>query len=204
MATAGVSERRKGLLATMMKEVIYEAAVAVLTEHGLSGVTMDRVAEKAGVAKGSLYNYFPNKQALLEFVHDRTIEPMMHASAEIVVSDLPAIEKLQADFRLWFESIEQQRGLFTLLFMDYGIRELLKTVEETGRVYAVGQMAQVIRQGIEEGVFREVNAEKVANFLFGIARETCERQLATDADWPINQLVDEVIDFVLHGLAVAE
>jgi AcrR family transcriptional regulator len=56
-----LSERRKELLNSMMQNAIHSAAVAVLTEHGIGGMTMDRVAEKAEVAKGSLYKYFPQQ-----------------------------------------------------------------------------------------------------------------------------------------------
>ena len=53
-----LSATRKELLTTMMKEAIFEAATSVLCAHGVSGMTMDRVAAAAGLAKGSLYNYF--------------------------------------------------------------------------------------------------------------------------------------------------
>lgn len=44
---------------------VLEAAVQVLTKEGASRFTMARVAEKAGVSVGSLYQYFPNKAAIL-------------------------------------------------------------------------------------------------------------------------------------------
>jgi AcrR family transcriptional regulator len=48
-----LAERRKELLDSMMREAVYEGAVAVLTQFGLNGTTMDRVAAAAGIAKGS-------------------------------------------------------------------------------------------------------------------------------------------------------
>ena len=44
---------------------ILEAAVQVLAEEGAQHFTTVRVAEKAGVSVGSLYQYFPNKAAIL-------------------------------------------------------------------------------------------------------------------------------------------
>lgn len=44
---------------------ILEAAVQVLSRHGAQGFTTTRVAERAGVSIGSLYQYFPNKAAIL-------------------------------------------------------------------------------------------------------------------------------------------
>src|SRR5215471_8430533 len=44
---------------------ILQAAIRVLERHGASGFTTVRVAERAGVSVGSLYQYFPNKQSIL-------------------------------------------------------------------------------------------------------------------------------------------
>ena len=47
-----------------MVEAILTAAARVFVEDGLDGATTNRIAEVAGVSVGSLYQYFPNKQAL--------------------------------------------------------------------------------------------------------------------------------------------
>ncbi len=46
-------------------DAVLEAAVRILNDEGSHAFTMARVAEKAGVSVGSLYQYFPNKQAVL-------------------------------------------------------------------------------------------------------------------------------------------
>jgi len=50
---------------TELVAAILQAAVQVLAKHGAQGFTTARVAEKAGVSVGSLYQYFPNKAAIL-------------------------------------------------------------------------------------------------------------------------------------------
>ena len=52
--------RSEGLVATIL-----EAAIRVLAKEGAPRFTCARVAEKAGVSVGSLYQYFPNKAAIL-------------------------------------------------------------------------------------------------------------------------------------------
>ena len=46
-------------------EAIMEATVQVLLSHGMDRLTTTRVAERAGVSVGTLYQYYPNKQSLL-------------------------------------------------------------------------------------------------------------------------------------------
>ncbi len=57
-----------------MREDILTAAVRVLQKEGALRFTTPRVAEAAGVSVGSLYQYFPNKQALVFAIHTRTVE----------------------------------------------------------------------------------------------------------------------------------
>ena len=54
-------------------EAILTAAERVVAEHGVEGATTNRIAEVAGVSIGSLYQYFPNKAALVQIVRKRTI-----------------------------------------------------------------------------------------------------------------------------------
>lgn len=69
-------------------DAILDAAAAVLRTHGYDDTTTNRVAEKAGVSVGSLYQYFPNKQALVTALierHDRATWTVFteHATAAI-------------------------------------------------------------------------------------------------------------------------
>lgn len=50
------------------KQLITDAAVRVAAQHGISGASMDQIAEAAGVAKGSLYYNFKSKDAIFEEV----------------------------------------------------------------------------------------------------------------------------------------
>jgi AcrR family transcriptional regulator len=52
-------------------EAIFEATIQVLMSDGPGELTTTRVAERAGVSVGSLYQYFPNKQALFHAVNER-------------------------------------------------------------------------------------------------------------------------------------
>jgi AcrR family transcriptional regulator len=65
--TARISSRKQPQQARSADLVaaILQAAIQVLTEHGATRFTTARVAEKAGVSIGSLYQYFPNKAAIL-------------------------------------------------------------------------------------------------------------------------------------------
>jgi AcrR family transcriptional regulator len=55
-------------------EVILIAAERVLARDGVTGLTTPRIAEVAGISVGSLYQYFPNKEAICGALIERTLE----------------------------------------------------------------------------------------------------------------------------------
>jgi AcrR family transcriptional regulator len=75
-------------------DVILEATARILVKRGFDGCTTNAVAEAAGVSIGSLYQYFPNKVALVAALIDRHIEQMNAALlAELSrVATLPIAE----------------------------------------------------------------------------------------------------------------
>jgi AcrR family transcriptional regulator len=59
-------------------EAVLDAVPRVLKRHGAGAVTTNRIAEVAGVSIGSLYQYFPDKQAIFNALHERHVEDVKH------------------------------------------------------------------------------------------------------------------------------
>ena len=64
---------------TVTVEAISEATIQVLLSHGAERLTTTRVADRAGVSVGTLYQYFPNKQSLLYAVFEDHLEKVASA-----------------------------------------------------------------------------------------------------------------------------
>ena len=60
--------------ATVTLEAIFEATIQVLLAEGLHRLTTTRVTERAGVSVGTMYQYFPHKQALLYALNERYLD----------------------------------------------------------------------------------------------------------------------------------
>ncbi|MDZ7615823.1 MAG: TetR/AcrR family transcriptional regulator [Patescibacteria group bacterium] len=185
-------ERRK----TLTKEGIYEAAVAVLVRDGVETPTMERVAEEAGVATGSVYNYFENKLKLLEFVYERTIAPLKDGADAVLDSEGTAAEKLHAFVIAFLSYLNTRRGLFHFLFTEHAIHKLIGASAADGS----RRLAEIIRQGIGEGAFRPVDSEFYGTLLFGGLRQMLEEQMGNNRRWAIEDMAQTIVTFYLHGL----
>lgn len=142
----GLRSERKELLTVVMREAIYEAAVSVLAEHGVTGMAMDRVAAAADLAKGSLYQYLTDEEDLLQFTYTKAFEPLLTAAEEVYRTSLPAPEKREAILRPVFGNLAKHRELFSLLLKDDAALHLPTRDERFSRRIAI--FAGIFQQGI--------------------------------------------------------
>lgn len=75
--------------AAQTRQRILDAAAHVFAEHGYAAGTTNRIAEQAGVSIGSLYQYFPNKDAVLRALMDAHVEAAARLLTERVSAGLP-------------------------------------------------------------------------------------------------------------------
>jgi AcrR family transcriptional regulator len=197
---AQLVKRRKELVASLMKDGIYDAAVEVLIQHGIGGLTMDRVAEAAGVGKGSLYNYFNNKRELIRFIHQRTVEPAMTALEETLATPDPAPVKLEAVLRKWFEHFAKHRTIFDFMFNDPRTQEMLEPSKRSARTAGIASFTKLLEQGIAEGSFRPIDAARASEIFLGAVIITTEQQMILGEQRPVDDSVSKLMDVFLNGL----
>ncbi|MGY2264567.1 TetR family transcriptional regulator [Pseudomonas sp. SDO5561_S422] len=97
--TSQISSRKepKQARSTGLVSAILEAAIQVLAKEGASRFTTARVAEKAGVSVGSVYQYFPNKAAILfRLQTDEWQQTSQMLSRILQDVSQPALERLRA------------------------------------------------------------------------------------------------------------
>jgi AcrR family transcriptional regulator len=113
--------RQPRALATM--DAIVEAAAHILVERGWRGLSTNAVAERAGVSIGSLYQYFPNKISLIEFIRQQhfteVLSVLQNASnpeqsrtrrlAALIDGMIEVHKKTPAVYRVLFEECPRSR-----------------------------------------------------------------------------------------------
>ncbi|MGV9387018.1 TetR/AcrR family transcriptional regulator [Nonomuraea sp. NPDC003707] len=76
------------------RQRIEEAAARVFARHGYASGTTDRIAEEAGLSVGSLYQYFPNKDAILVVLAQAHLEQMIETVRDVLTEQRPLAEWL--------------------------------------------------------------------------------------------------------------
>jgi AcrR family transcriptional regulator len=184
-----LSKARKEIVTAVMKDTIVEAAGSVLEQHGVGGMTMDRVASTAGLTAGSLYNYFRNKDDLVQFIYERLVEPFFQTLEEIAAGEMPAPKKLEKIVRMGLERAAQDRALIRLL-LDSG-RE--SEIRSKARPRALRIITGVFAQGIHEGTFRQHNPAHAGRMFHGCFAGLFDMHVEGASSADINEYAETLI-----------
>ena len=109
------STRRKS--AQARREEILAAAMIIFGQKGYNAATMDEIAAQCKVSKGTMYNYFENKEALfLELFKQKIAQET--PLEDIAASELSGREKMELFVESWFKRFDQKE-YFSILVLEF-------------------------------------------------------------------------------------
>lgn len=176
---------------------ILAAARKRFESFGYRRTGVAEIARDAGVAPGTLYRYFENKEAMLVAVLRELNEGWLERARQVVSLPGRADERL---LRLGPASVElwQENSLLNAVLRRDTERIFPPVLDEMlERVLAetVAMMAEVIRDGIREGTFREVDPDRTAYVLF-----LGGHALYNEPRHPYDDVLPVFAEMVQHGL----
>jgi AcrR family transcriptional regulator len=171
VAPARPGRRAEGKAAN--RAMILAAARDVFAEHGYGTVTVRDIIRGTGLASGTFYNYFPDKESVL-----RALVGESAARARVLVRsarrDSPTARDFVADsFRAYLEFVAQDPATFKLARRNAGTIRTLFDEPVVGA--GVAELADDLRAGIASGLLAEHDVEYMAAAMVGTAFELAAR-----------------------------
>ncbi len=188
------------------RQQILEAAYAVFSRKGYHRATVDEIIALADTGKGTVYNYFNNKEQLFYTLVRERSQPFEAALQQALDSEQPTLEKLQAMVRLFLRFYQDNADLWRVMMHEmrgFGSEDLSYVKAETREKYREGfsrtisMLARVLQEGVEQGQLREINVRQAAYALFSVIVTLVFQQFVKDIDASAR----EVTDIFLYGLA---
>jgi len=204
----GTPDPIQELLISARRNQILDAATKVFAEKGVHRATIKDVARAAGIADGTIYNYFANKDALLIGILDRVNQSQQRAAdfAQAKDSDLATFLRTYLGQRLTRLS-ETGLDIFRVLFSELLTNpELCATyyqqvVEPTFAIADPHLMALATQRVIQTRDPRLAN-RAIAGMVLGVLLLRTLGDPYLQDHW--DQVPDVLADLLLHGLAVSE
>lgn len=136
--------------AVLTHDAILQAAQDVLHNHGVRGLTLDKVAKQAGVSKGGLIHHFPSKDALLLAMLDFVFDDMTIQMERLLAEEPYEGQKghyLRAYMRLNLETIEQGIPSFILNLLE--LASVNPSLFQSKRGFFTDMQRKVEKDGID-------------------------------------------------------
>ena len=172
---AGPALGRREATKQANRTAILDAARDVFAEIGFGAASVRDIVRRTGLAAGTFYNYFPDKESVLAaLLEDSAVEARarVHAARERATT---LREFVEGGYRAYFEFLTEDRGTFELLRRNAGtIREMF---DEPTIGAGTEELAQDLRTAIRAGLLPEMDAEYMAAAMVGAGVEIGVRML---------------------------
>ncbi len=196
------SEKQRAALDALMKDDVYCQAMEIITAEGLSALTMERLATDVGVARGTLYNYFTDRDAVVDYLEERTFAPVLAAIQELADGALPPDEKLSTIAQWIFTATYNDRALVVALVPNKHAGAN-RQCQERRHVSALAAVEAVVREGVEGGVFRSLVPELAAEIFLSAVIGMIDTMAFTGKFLPPDEVVPTFTELMLSGFRSA-
>lgn len=202
-----VSEPRWRRLPEERPQQILRSALEVFGEHGLAGARLEDIAKRAGVSKGTIYLYFPNKEALFrEMVRSTIVEAIV--AGEGIPNNGSVRDQLTTFMEQYWDFVRTPAFSVIYRVVVSELHHFPDLVEfYSAEVIARAQrlIAGILSRGVTTGEFRAVDPTVAARMLISLfstsAMWCCRRKFFPHLrDRTDEQIYNELVDFYLSAL----
>ena len=181
---------------------ILDAAVWVIAEKGFHVARISDIADRAGVADGTIYLYFKNKDEILMAAINSAFDAFVKdARAELAAIPSPSL-KLRHLIEMHLGRLGENRNLAVVFQME--LRQSARFLTSFANVHMVEYfniVREAIREGLAQKIFRADLDERIAaRCLFGAVDELVTSWVLAEKEYPLVEVAEKVANIILLGL----
>lgn len=183
---------------------IIDAAVKVIAENGYHGSQVSKIAKQAGVADGTIYLYFKNKDDILVSVFQEKMGQFIGKITEQINTKKRADDQLLKLIEMHFLQLENDRDLavVTQLELRQSDIQLRTQINQVLKSY-FNVLDGIIKEGIEDHLFQQnLNVRLVRQMIFGTIDEIVTNWVMQDHKYSLVEQASDVHSLIIKGLAI--
>ena len=180
---------------------ILNSAGAVFAELGFHKATISQIASKAGVADGTLYLYFKNKDDILyQFINFKT-QVVFQKMNEAVEMGNNAEEKLRNLIRCHLQEFQNDKNMAIIFQSEVRyLRDIESQIKDISKMY-LDLLSDIIEQGQIEGSIRQdLFVGLVKRFILGAVEGVISTWVSAHGRYELVSMADPLVDLYLIGV----
>ena len=191
---------------TDKRSLITEAAVEVFAEKGFHQARVSDIARRAGVADGTIYLYFKNKEDLLLSIFEEKMDEMLTGLGEALAGIDDPLDRIRVFAQFHFRQVRENRAAAEVLQIELRLSNKFLKEYRPEKLWAyLGVFGQIVRDGQARGLFREELDSFISMWAFFGAMDEIAMQwvLSKKADrFSLDQAAAQVADTFIRGMLV--
>ncbi|MGN1385521.1 MAG: TetR/AcrR family transcriptional regulator [Bacillus sp. (in: firmicutes)] len=185
---------------------IIDAAVIVIAEYGYHQAQVSKIAKQAGVADGTIYLYFKNKEDILISLFQEKMSEFVEKIEDEVAGVHSASEKLSLLINKHFDILasDPYLAIVTQLELRQSNKELRLKINAVLKGY-LALIDSILKEGMANGEFKlDLNYKLARQMIFGTLDEIVTTWVMNEQKYQLQSLTTDVHNLILAGLAQAE
>jgi len=180
---------------------IFRAAIGLFRERGFEDTTVDEIIERADVAKGTFFNYFPRKDAVLGYLSENRLLAVEENAGAMMAEVRPVREKLLDLYSTAASAYEEDHDLSRYVLLELMSRAFAPSEEVAMRWQEL--VVRLIHQGQESGELRrDTDAARIEALLTGAYYATLYNWVCCPRDaFPLKAEVRARLQLTMEGVA---
>ncbi len=192
------------------RDIILNAAIKVFAEKGYYSCRTLDISGEAGVAYGSLYQYFKSKEDILLSIFNENWDALLKRMEKINQTISNPVERLLSVFGFIFRSYQRNPNLMKVLIMDLPRLKQFYNPENWKNYnrFFTG-VADIFQEGQKKGIFRKDFSPLIASFVIYGAVDMTIRQYVYNPDFnheefPVEKANNQIMGLLEQGFLMKE
>ncbi len=191
------------------RDAILSAAERVFGRSDFASAKMADIAREAGLAAGTLYNYFENKEQIFQSLMEARGDEFLKRLEAVFAEPSEPIERLRRSIQVGLEFLEAHQGMFQIFMelgamSDWSLRRVCGETAQARHERSIALHEKAIREGMTAGVLRrDIPAEMQAAFLIGAMQAFVKSWLSAKGPRPrlgLSGHTPTILSLLLDGL----
>jgi TetR/AcrR family fatty acid metabolism transcriptional regulator len=187
---------------TDKRELIMNAAIKAFAQNGYHQSRISDVAREAGVAAGTIYLYFKNKDDLLISIFEERVQRFIQGFQRQLIREESAQAKLSKLVYLHLSEMQEHPELAAVFQLELRqSRHFMSSYPKTNLKGYFDLIGQIIEEGQQQGLFRQdLYLGAVKKVFFGAIDETVTSWLLAGKDYDLTHMAGPLADLFTRGV----
>jgi AcrR family transcriptional regulator len=182
------------------KQSICDAAMRVVAKKGVRNVTVQDIADEAGVAKGTVYIYFKSRDEILSTAMDAATEQLLQKLAQACSDCRTFRDILERRVTTQLLHFEENRDFFRMyLAMSEPLGERRLRKHATYLAY-LAQLEDLLTTAIRKREIRDTCVKRLAVTISSVIRDIVLHRIGEQKPPPLEDDVKFAVDFIMRGI----